>query len=68
MHTENFIAGKDASLESTIGNMQEKLERIGFHVEDRSWLNPVDDLEYENNSLADHRLLAAYAKLHPHAA
>ncbi len=39
MQTEHFIAGKDASPESTIGSMQEKLERIGFNVEERAWLN-----------------------------
>lgn len=44
MQTESFIAGKDASLESTIGGMQEKLERIGFRVEECSWLNPVDGI------------------------
>lgn len=41
MQTQNFIAGKDASLESTIATMQAKLAAIGFHVEERSWLNPV---------------------------
>ena len=41
-HTsESFIAGKDASLESSIQSMQEKLAELGFHVEERSWLNPV---------------------------
>lgn len=44
MPTEHFIAGKDASLESSINSMQEKLARIGFHVEERSWLNPVDGI------------------------
>jgi ribosomal protein S12 methylthiotransferase accessory factor len=44
MQTEHFIAGKDASLESTIDGMQAKLQRIGFHVEERSWLNPVDGI------------------------
>ncbi len=44
MPTEHFIAGKDASLESSINSMQEKLARIGFHLEERSWLNPVDDI------------------------
>lgn len=44
MPTEHFIAGKDASLESSIQRMQDKLARIGFHVEERSWLNPVDDI------------------------
>ena len=42
MQTESFIAGKDASLESSIATMQGKLESLGFHVEERSWLNPVD--------------------------
>ncbi len=39
---EHFIAGKDASLESSIAAMQAKLARIGFTVEERSWLKPVD--------------------------
>ena len=42
MHTENFIPGKDASLESTINTLQAKLQALGFHIEERSWLNPVD--------------------------
>ncbi|MEN9398814.1 MAG: hypothetical protein RLZ81_3344, partial [Pseudomonadota bacterium] len=42
MHTENFIPGKDASLESTINTLQAKLQGLGFHIEERSWLNPVD--------------------------
>ncbi len=42
MQSEHFIAGKDASLESSIGGMQAKLQALGFHVEERSWLNPVD--------------------------
>ncbi len=42
MQTESFIPGKDASLESSIATMQGKLETLGFHVEERSWLNPVD--------------------------
>jgi ribosomal protein S12 methylthiotransferase accessory factor len=41
-HTaESFIAGKDASLESSIQSMQAKLAALGFHIEERSWLNPV---------------------------
>ena len=44
MPTEHFIAGKDASLESSIKRMQEKLAEIGFHVEERSWLNPIDNI------------------------
>jgi ribosomal protein S12 methylthiotransferase accessory factor len=41
MNTESFIAGKDASLESSIATMLAKLEQLDFHVEERSWLNPV---------------------------
>ncbi|MDO8931434.1 MAG: 30S ribosomal protein S12 methylthiotransferase accessory factor YcaO [Rhodocyclaceae bacterium] len=44
MHTEHFIAGKDASLESSIATMQARLAAIGFHVEERSWLNPVEGI------------------------
>ncbi len=44
MPTEHFIAGKDASLEASIKRMQGKLAEIGFHVEERSWLNPIDDV------------------------
>ena len=42
MPTEHFIPGKDASLEASIANMQGRLAELGFHVEERSWLNPVD--------------------------
>jgi len=43
MHpTEPFIPGKDASLEASIVTLQSRLEAIGFHVEERSWLNPVE--------------------------
>ncbi|MDD5295864.1 MAG: 30S ribosomal protein S12 methylthiotransferase accessory factor YcaO [Rhodocyclaceae bacterium] len=38
---QSFIKGKDASLETTITTMQGRLEALGFHVEERSWLNPV---------------------------
>ena len=44
MKTENFIPGKDASLESTINSMQGKLQELGFHIEERGWLNPVDGI------------------------
>jgi ribosomal protein S12 methylthiotransferase accessory factor len=44
MQTQSFIIGKDASLESTIATLQGKLEALGFHVEERSWLNPVDGI------------------------
>jgi len=42
MQTENFIPGKDASLESTIRTMQQKLAVRGFHLDESSWLNPVE--------------------------
>jgi len=41
MQIESFITGKDASLESSIQSMQAKLAALGFHIEERSWLNPV---------------------------
>ena len=41
---EHFIPGKDASLEASIARMQSKLAEIGFQVEERSWLHPVDGL------------------------
>jgi ribosomal protein S12 methylthiotransferase accessory factor len=44
MQSESFIVGKDASLESSINTMQAKLEALGFHVEERSWLNPIDGI------------------------
>jgi len=44
MHHETFIAGKDAALETSIATMQHKLAQLGFHLEERSWLNPVDGI------------------------
>ncbi|OIN91714.1 MAG: ribosomal protein S12 methylthiotransferase [Comamonadaceae bacterium CG1_02_60_18] len=44
MHTTTFIPGKDAALESTIQTLQGKLQALGFHIEERSWLNPVDGI------------------------
>jgi len=44
MHTENFIPGKDASLEFTINTLQNRLQGLGFHIEERSWLNPVEGI------------------------
>lgn len=44
MHTESFIAGKDASLEFSISSMQSRLAALGFHIEERSWLNPIDNV------------------------
>ena len=42
MQTESFIPGKDASLESTISTMTQKLAARGFYMEESSWLNPVE--------------------------
>jgi ribosomal protein S12 methylthiotransferase accessory factor len=42
MHNTTFIPGKDAALESTISTLQGKLQQLGFHIEERSWFNPVD--------------------------
>jgi ribosomal protein S12 methylthiotransferase accessory factor len=43
MH-KTFIAGKDAALETSIATMQHKLAQAGFHIEERSWLNPVEGI------------------------
>lgn len=40
--SEHFIPGKDASLEASIATLQSKLDALGFHIEERSWLNPVE--------------------------
>jgi ribosomal protein S12 methylthiotransferase accessory factor len=42
MHAETFIAGKDAALETSIAAMRHTLAQLGFHIEERSWLNPVE--------------------------
>ena len=44
MQIESFIPGKDASLESTIDTMQQKLAARGFHLDESSWLNPVESI------------------------
>lgn len=44
MATESFIPGKDASLESTIRTMQDKLATRGFVLDESSWLNPVESI------------------------
>jgi ribosomal protein S12 methylthiotransferase accessory factor len=41
MQEQTFIPGKDAALEASIASMQEKLQTLGFHIEEASWLNPV---------------------------
>jgi ribosomal protein S12 methylthiotransferase accessory factor len=42
--TETFIPSKDASLESSISTLLGKLEAIGFHAEERSWLNEIENI------------------------
>ena len=44
MQSESFIPGKDASLESTIQTMQQKLAARGFQLDESSWLNPVESI------------------------
>ncbi len=41
---ETFIPSKDASLESSISTLQEKLVALGIHVEEKSWLNEVEGI------------------------
>jgi len=38
---QTFIPGKDAALETSIDTLQAKLQAIGFHIEEASWLNPI---------------------------
>ncbi len=42
--SEHHIPGKDASLESSIHTLQGKLDALGFHIEERSWLNPIENV------------------------
>ena len=44
MTSSSFIPGKDASLESTVQTMQTRLSALGFHIEEKSWLNPVEGI------------------------
>lgn len=39
--TQTFIPGKDAALEDSITRFRQKLQDLGFHIEEASWLNPV---------------------------
>lgn len=41
---ETFIPSKDASLESSISTLQEKLVALDIHVEEKSWLNEVEGI------------------------
>ena len=42
MTSEHFLPGKDASLEASITRMQAQLARLGFRLEERTWLQPMD--------------------------
>lgn len=44
MKHATYIAGKDAALEASIATMQQRLAQLGFHIEERSWLNPVEGI------------------------
>ena len=44
MTIQSFIPGKDASLESTIATMQQKLAERGFFLNESSLLNPVEGI------------------------
>ncbi|HEY0720543.1 MAG TPA: 30S ribosomal protein S12 methylthiotransferase accessory factor YcaO [Gammaproteobacteria bacterium] len=62
MPTEHFIAGKDASLEASIAAMQARLQSHGFHVVERSWLNPVEGVWSVHISERDCPLLFSNGK------
>ncbi|WP_168400592.1 30S ribosomal protein S12 methylthiotransferase accessory factor YcaO [Erwinia amylovora] len=42
--TQTFIPGKDAALEVSIARFQQKLQDLGFNIEEASWLNPVPNV------------------------
>ncbi|MDR0805584.1 MAG: YcaO-like family protein [Enterobacteriaceae bacterium] len=42
--TQTFIPGKDAALEDSIANFQQKLTQLGFNIEEASWLNPIPNV------------------------
>lgn len=44
MTEHTFIKGKDLDLESSIQRMTAKLQALGIHVEEASWLNPVSNV------------------------
>ena len=44
VNAQSYIPGKDASLEATITTMQTRLQALGFHIEEKSWLNPVEGI------------------------
>ena len=42
MTTQTFIPSKDASLESSIRTLSRQLKKLGFNIEERSWLNEIE--------------------------
>ena len=44
MNSPSYIPGKDAPLEATVQSLQAKLQALGFHIEEMSWLNPVEGI------------------------
>lgn len=42
--TQTYIPGKDAALEVSIARFQQKLQDLGFNIEEASWLNPVPNV------------------------
>lgn len=44
MSSQSYIPGKDAPLEATIQTLQSRLQALGFHIEEKSWLNPVEGI------------------------
>lgn len=42
--TQTYIPGKDAALEDSIARFQQKLQDLGFNIEEASWLNPVPNV------------------------
>ncbi len=41
---QTFIPGKDAALEDSIARFQQKLNKLGFNIEEASWLNPIPNV------------------------
>ena len=44
MSQQTYITGKDAALEQSIQTFQQKLQQLGFNIEQTSWLNPVPNV------------------------
>jgi ribosomal protein S12 methylthiotransferase accessory factor len=44
VNPQSYIPGKDAPLEATIQTLQAKLQSMGFHIEEKNWLNPVEGI------------------------